>query len=729
MSVTTLNTIKNSLAAFASYHLQLKRFQLSFFENFDGFSTSAVQFPILYAIPQDVQLQENINSFTIRVYAVDILQTDRTNEVDVINDTLLILRDLRNWLALADNGLNILNNPIAIPVNNFLVDYTAGWYIDIEVEGNAENNECSIPFSSNFLLSGNSCSYTFIAPYLTCDTLSGCSTILGIQDDITDIYQILATLTGGTSGGNFLPLSGGTLTGPVIGTTFNGTFIGDGSQLTGITATTGVDIYTTGATLDSNTSVATFNRNDGNDYTLDLSFLNVPTLQQVTDSGFQTTNPIYIIGNSLSVGTQQDTFGIQILDINNNDNLTVGVGTNINGQGFITLYNESGATQTTIENGNINTTGQYLGDGSALTGIPNTFTTGATFNAATRIATFNRNDGGTYLLSGITDITITGGTYNNATGTATFRNNTGGTFDVVGFTTGGTSGFDVFVTGGTYNNATGTATFRNNTGGTFNVTGFTTGGTGSVDLTVGTTQINNGRNTNILFQSGTTLLQSNAFNYVASSNTMTLSAGTANLSLRTPNNGLHFFDTGFAGSGYYIGSAPTIGGTNNYLQISPGSIQFFNLPTGARTLFTFNNSPTGNLELGNFANRVRITHSAWATNWEVGGRDGNWGLGSTGTQPALTTRGVFWQEIGVAPVANITDAFQQYAADATTGGTAAPHFRTENGNVIKLYQQNTGTTQATIVHATGTNIKVDDTFDGYTLAQVVRALRNAGLLA
>jgi hypothetical protein len=690
MSVTTLNTIKNSLAAFASYHLQLKRFQLSFFENFDGFSTSAVQFPILYAIPQDVQLQENINSFTIRVYAVDILQTDRTNEVDVINDTLLILRDLRNWLALADNGLNILNNPIAIPVNNFLVDYTAGWYIDIEVEGNAENNECSIPFSSNFLLSGNSCSYTFIAPYLTCDTLSGCSTILGIQDDITDIYQILATLTGGTSGGNFLPLSGGTLTGPVIGTTFNGTFIGDGSQLTGITATTGVDIYTTGATLDSNTSVATFNRNDGNDYTLDLSFLNVPNLQQVTDSGFITNNTIYISGNSLSVGNSQSLPAIQILDIDNLDNLTVEIGTNPTGQGFISTNDENGVPQTIINNGDISTTGQYFGDGSALTGIPNTFTTGATFNQATRTATFNRNDGVSYLLSGITDTTVTGGTYNNATGTATFANNTGGTFTV---------------------------------------TGFTTGGTGSVDLTVGTTQINNGRNTNILFQSGTTLLQSNAFNYVASSNTMTLSAGTANFSLRTPNNGLHFFDTGFAGSGYYIGSAPTIGGTNNYLQISPGSIQFFNLPTGARTLFTFNSSPTGNLELGNFANRFRITHSAWATNWEVSGRDGNWGLGSTGTQPALTTRGVFWQEIGVAPVANITDAFQQYAADATTGGTAAPHFRTENGNVIKLYQQNTGTTQATIVHATGTNIKVDDTFDGYTLAQVVRALRNAGLLA
>ena len=251
-------------------------------------------------------------------------------------------------------------------------------------------------------------------------------------------------------------------------------------------------------------------------------------------------------------------------------------------------------------------------------------------------------------------------------------------------------------------------------------------------MTVGSTQINSGRTTNILFQSGTTLSQSNAFNYVASSNTLNLSAATANLSLRTPNNGIHLFDSGNPGSGYYIGTAPTVTGTNNYMVFGPGpsGMQFFNMPSGARTVFSFNSSPTGNLDLGNFANRFRVAHSAWATNWELGGRDGNWGLSNTGTQPASTTRGVFWQEIGVAPVAStITDAFQQYAADATSGGTASPHFRTENGNIIKLYQQNTGTTAATRVHNNSQAIHIDDTFDGYTMAQIVKALRNAGFLA
>jgi hypothetical protein len=46
---------------------------------------------------------------------------------------------------------------------------------------------------------------------------------------------------------------------------------------------------------------------------------------------------------------------------------------------------------------------------------------------------------------------------------------------------------------------------------------------------------------------------------------------------------------------------------------------------------------------------------------------------------------------GTAPITNITDAFQQYSADITAGN-AAPHFRTENGSIIKLYREAAVTT-------------------------------------
>lgn len=83
---------------------------------------------------------------------------------------------------------------------------------------------------------------------------------------------------------------------------------------------------------------------------------------------------------------------------------------------------------------------------------------------------------------------------------------------------------------------------------------------------------------------------------------------------------------------------------------------------------------------------------------------------------------------GTAPTANVTDSYQLYSADITAGN-AAPHIQTENGNIIKIYQETTGVAAATLVGGGGTTITDTDTFDGYTLKQVVKALRNLGILA
>lgn len=71
--------------------------------------------------------------------------------------------------------------------------------------------------------------------------------------------------------------------------------------------------------------------------------------------------------------------------------------------------------------------------------------------------------------------------------------------------------------------------------------------------------------------------------------------------------------------------------------------------------------------------------------------------------------------------------FQLYSSEVAPGN-AAPHFRTEDGGVVKLYGQSTSVGPAAHVPMGGTAIGDTDTFDGYTLAQVVRALKNLGIL-
>jgi len=74
------------------------------------------------------------------------------------------------------------------------------------------------------------------------------------------------------------------------------------------------------------------------------------------------------------------------------------------------------------------------------------------------------------------------------------------------------------------------------------------------------------------------------------------------------------------------------------------------------------------------------------------------------------------------------DSFEMYSSDIVAGN-AAPHFRTEVGDVIKLYKETTAITASTLVSNLGMPLTDTDTFDGYTLKQVVKALRNLGLLA
>ena len=117
---------------------------------------------------------------------------------------------------------------------------------------------------------------------------------------------------------------------------------------------------------------------------------------------------------------------------------------------------------------------------------------------------------------------------------------------------------------------------------------------------------------------------------------------------------------------------------------------------------------------GTFAERMRLKAS------------GNLLLGTTSESASATKTLVI--NNGTAPSGNVTDSFQQYSADIVAGN-AAPHFRTENGNVVKIYQETTSVTSATFVQNSGNRVDETSTFDGYTIAQVVKALRNQGLLA
>tara|TARA_R110002050_G_scaffold74369_1_gene159572 strand:- start:470 stop:943 length:474 start_codon:yes stop_codon:yes gene_type:complete len=145
------NTLVDIFETFGENHLIIKRQEVSFFEQINNFSTDGDDFPLMYVEPSSIEFDVNVDNYSFRVYIVDLLLKDRSNEKEVMNQTQMVMRDLINWVRLSsDLNINITNIPLAIPVNNFLLDFTVGWYVDIDIESTTINNDCSIPFKDGF---------------------------------------------------------------------------------------------------------------------------------------------------------------------------------------------------------------------------------------------------------------------------------------------------------------------------------------------------------------------------------------------------------------------------------------------------------------------------------------------------------------------------------------------------------------------------------------------------
>jgi len=229
--------------------------------------------------------------------------------------------------------------------------------------------------------------------------------------------------SGGTLSGDYLPLSGGTMTG--------GTIFLSGLSANTISATTyqnlPTDVFVTGGTFSGGDII--FTNNTGGTFNV---------------SGISSF----------------DTF---VTGFSYNDN-TFTISQN-SGSSFSTTINSvTGLTSSGTINSSIFSGGTFFGDGSGLSGLTDTYVTGATFSGTSLIISQNENQPD--ITATLSSISLSG-----ALSSITFNiiSSAGISASTISATTYQNLPRDVFVTGGTF--SSGTITFRNNTGGTFNVVG------------------------------------------------------------------------------------------------------------------------------------------------------------------------------------------------------------------------------------------------------------------
>lgn len=257
MSVHSYSQLVSIIQNFATNHMQVQRFKAEFSDNLPNFGNEGNSYPILFMAPVGSEFLSNTDNYTVRFACFDLINQDRSNINTILSDTNLILNDLKKWFTEGDNYIwQIIGDPSATPLNNQLLDITAGW--EMQVTFNVDSY-CvdEIPFSGSPYISTNSVDIIF-TPYLTCQTVTGCTTF---QEYIADA---IAGITGGTGTDTYV--TGGTYNqSNGIATFTNNT--GGTFNVSGFT-TPQTDVYVSGGTFDDTTGVATFTNTTGGTFTV-----------------------------------------------------------------------------------------------------------------------------------------------------------------------------------------------------------------------------------------------------------------------------------------------------------------------------------------------------------------------------------------------------------------------------------------------------------------------------
>jgi hypothetical protein len=143
--MTSYITLLSKIEQFCNAHLQIKKYGGEFREQMPNFSTKDEKYPVVFVEPISDLEDLNTNQFSINVYCVDIIQKDRANLNTIVSDCQLILKDMYVYYTNdMDAQLDVVGTSTMTPINNFDLDYVAGWVMSITFEVSTYG-PCEIP--------------------------------------------------------------------------------------------------------------------------------------------------------------------------------------------------------------------------------------------------------------------------------------------------------------------------------------------------------------------------------------------------------------------------------------------------------------------------------------------------------------------------------------------------------------------------------------------------------
>lgn len=142
---TTLRQLNDTLKDIADRNLFINRYGFGELSEVDIDGPNSDLYPLMYVVPQGARLSENVLTYTIRIIVMDIDDTDDTKRVEILSDTLRTLTDVVKEFKNNSDDYNLDQDVDCLPFSQRFVDYTTGWWADISIITEIDNNPCNFP--------------------------------------------------------------------------------------------------------------------------------------------------------------------------------------------------------------------------------------------------------------------------------------------------------------------------------------------------------------------------------------------------------------------------------------------------------------------------------------------------------------------------------------------------------------------------------------------------------
>jgi hypothetical protein len=142
----TLNQIINRFETIGTDHLFINRVGFGELSDIDVAGPNDVDYPLMWVVPQGADFDEQTLVYTLRVIIMDIDDTDDSKRNEIMSDTLRTLIDVvKIFKNDATYDWNITETINAVPFSQRFVDYTTGWFADVRIITDLDNNPCNFP--------------------------------------------------------------------------------------------------------------------------------------------------------------------------------------------------------------------------------------------------------------------------------------------------------------------------------------------------------------------------------------------------------------------------------------------------------------------------------------------------------------------------------------------------------------------------------------------------------